>query len=301
MTRLLGMVSILAMLAACDKRTETAEEEVEEPEVVEETDDGDDEEVLPDGAVASVGDISDADFEDGVVTIVVPLDGQDTIQEYALTGSVNGYDRFDQQETDINRAFVALAGSSSDAEELVAVVTMDGGQFNRFFGGAILEQNEFSAPDGGLTYYLGNYAGLVNIGQALDPAGDAPDAVIPAMPSEVTGTVYMVADFTDAATEGTIYDRELDISGNLTELPDLVLINTPIGSDGTFNGAIELLDQTGVGGGYEGAFGGEDAAYVGGVVAVDNTAYTGTDFEDAPNLQEYGIFIIGQCEPADCF
>lgn len=295
MKKVFGMMVAAALLAACNDRSALTDDEVAQPD----TGGG---AGSVGGATASLGDVDSGTLENGVLTVVVALDGEDAIQEYALTGDVNGYDRYDQQETPINRAFTAIAGSSSEENELVAIVTMDGGQFNRFFGGAVLEQGDFSAPDSGFVYYQGDYAGLVNAGAALPPGGGAPDAVTPFGVGEVVGSVYLIADFTDNATEGTIYGRQVDIGGGFIDLEDVVLITSDIAADGTFNGTVELGDLSGVGT-YSGAFGGDDAAFAGGLVALDDGAYEGIFEEgvDTSNLQEYGLFVIGQCEPASCF
>lgn len=297
MKKVFGMMVAAALLAACNDRSALTDDEVAQPD----TGGG---AGSVGGATASLGDVDSGTLENGVLTVVVALDGEDAIQEYALTGDVNGYDRYDQQETPINRAFTAIAGSSSEANELVAIVTMDGGQFNRFFGGAVLEQGDFSAPASGFSYYSGNYAGLLNIGSPVSPVPppDTPPAAIPSGVSVVTGSVYMIADFTDNATEGTIFGRMLGEGDTSVALEDVVLVNTGIAADGTFNGTVELLDLSGVGT-YSGAFGGEDAAFAGGLVALDDGAYEGIFDEtvDTSNLQEYGLFVIGQCEPASCF
>ncbi|WP_342071598.1 hypothetical protein [Yoonia algicola] len=296
MKQALGLMAVAAVLAACNDRSA---ETVDAPG-------GGGTVVPPSGAAASLGDVDTAtyDAENDVVTVVVRLDGQDTIQEYVRSGDVNGYARFDQQETPINRAFTAIGATSSDNDELVAVVTMDGGQFNRFFGGAVLEQGDFSAPSSGFAYFDGDYAGLVNIGQPVSPPAPpgTPSAAIPSGVSVVTGSVYMIADFTDNATEGTIYGRVLGEGGGAVELDDVVLVNTGIATDGTFNGTAEMLDLTGVGT-YSGAFGGDDATFAGGIVALGAGAYAGVfpDSVDTTNLQEYGLFVIDQCDPASCF
>ncbi len=300
MKKILGLLTVAALLAACDDRGV-------DDEPITGGSGGDDGGVVTptptDGATASLGDVTTGRFEDGVLTVQVALDGEDAIQEYGTSvGDVNGYSRFDQQETPLNRAFSAIAGTSSSENELVAVVTMDGGQFNRFFGGGVLNQNAFSAPDSGFSYFQGDYAGFVNVGSALPPGGGAPGAVTPSSVGEVTGSVYLIADFTDNATEGTIYGRQADVGGGFVDLDDLVLINTSINADGTFAGAIELEDLTAAGD-YSGAFGGDDATYVGGIVSLGDSAYDGVFPEDADtsNLREYGLFIIGQCDPASCF
>ncbi|MGJ8588146.1 MAG: hypothetical protein ACSHXW_08325 [Yoonia sp.] len=305
MKKVLGLMAVAALLAACNDRSA---ETVDAP-------DGGATPVPPAGATASLGDVDTGSLEGGVLTVQVRLDGEDTLQEYAASvGDVNGYDRFDQQQTALNRAFSAIAGTSSANDELVAVVTMDGGQFNRFFGGATLEQGDFSAPASGFSYYNGNYAGLVNIGAALPPGGGAPGVVTPGTVGEVIGQVYLVADFTDNAVEGAIFNRQADFGFATADLPEeLVLINTDIDGNGRFSGTVEQdTSLTGVGT-YSGAFGGTDAIYVGGIVALGNGAYTGALATNGSaqgdidliagegTLQEYGLFIIGECDPSACF
>ncbi len=103
----------------------------------------------------------------------------------------------------------------------------------------------------------------------------------------------MIADFTDNATEGTIFGRMLGEGSAAVELDDVVLINTGIAADGTFNGTVELLDLSNVGT-YSGAFGGEEAAFAGGIVALGEGAYADIFPEDVntSNLQEYGLFVM---------
>ncbi len=204
MKKAFGLMAVAALLAACNDRSA---ETVDAP-------DGGVTPVTPSGAAATLGDVDTAtyDAENDVVTVVVRLDGQDTIQEYVRTGDVNGYARFDQQETPINRAFTAIGATSSDNDELVAVVTMDGGQFNRFFGGAVLEQGEFSAPcQRILPISTVTMLVLSTSAQPVSPSAPpgTPPAAVPSGVSVVTGSVYMIADFTDNATEGTIYGRAL--------------------------------------------------------------------------------------------
>ncbi|MEJ8559847.1 hypothetical protein QTO30_00365 [Yoonia sp. GPGPB17] len=101
MKKVLGLVSVIALLAACDDRSSTADQDVDTP-----TPGGGGN---TNGATASLGDVDSGELNEGVLTVVVALDGEDAIQEYALNGTLNGYDRYDQQETPINRAFSAIA------------------------------------------------------------------------------------------------------------------------------------------------------------------------------------------------
>lgn len=289
------------------------------------------------GDAITIGDVEAASFEGGVLTVQVALDGEDLLQEFEQSGeSENGYVRFVQQASPLNRAFSAVAGESSQNREIVAVVTMDGGQFNRFLGGGNLAQGAFSAPDGGFSYYSGNYEGLVNVGPSLSVVPGAPDAVRPGVASIVTGKVYLFADFVDGKVEGTLYDREVTFDELRAILPEeLVLTQADITSAGRFEAAVELDSSLTQVGSYSGAFGGPGASYAGGLVALRNGAYRGAldadplpypdnaseeeiDLIDAinierqaqisayanvPTLQEYGLFIIGQCESgsAGCF
>lgn len=105
-------------------------------------------------------------------------------------------------------------------------------------------------------------------------------------PSEVTGLVFLNANFVDNKVEGEITAR---FSGT-NPMADLILINSDIKSDGIFAGGVEFDDNTAVGA-YAGAFGGSGAQFVGGTV-----------YSSGPN-EEYGIFVIEKCGPlgTDCF
>lgn len=197
---------------------------------------------------------------------------------------------------------------------LSAVVAMDGGQFNRFFGGATVVQDSYTTPDEGLIYYQGNYAGLLNFDGELSAVGvDAPDVIRSLSPNDITGKVYLIADFVDVGRngiEGAVYDRVANISVDgiadpaTTNLKPLILVAGTINADGTFAGRAEFDNSDGAGS-YSGAFGGTEAAQVAGIIALSGDfvkgatdasdmliGFTGRDFALA---QEYGIFVINQC------
>ncbi len=288
MRKVLGLMTVAALLAACDDRS------------AEDTTTGGGGGVtptVPTGGEIAVGDVEAVSFDGETLLVRVALDGDSVLEEYETAGpgdTVNGYQRFTQNVSSLNRSYTALAGEAGDGS-LVAVVTADGGQFNRFFGGASVVQNDLSAPAGGLVSYQGTYAGLNNAGPAIPPAvPGAPPTAFSSDAATVTGQVFLNADFTDNKVEGAIYDREWDNDGTPTELDDLTLIVGDIAAGGTFSGSVEIGQGSEAAGAgtYSGAFGGTDAAFAGGVLDIDPAAYG----EDAdPNLKEFGIFIIGQC------
>lgn len=293
MNKILGLAACAAMLAACDDRGAV-------DEVSAGTTTTTPSEVVSNGTV-SVGDVGGVALAGDVLQVSIALDGDDVLEEYDLTGNVvNGYQEYEQQATGLNRAFTAIAGESSDGS-IVAVVTADGGQFNRFFGGATVVQNSLSAPESGLVSYAGDYAG-VNNGGAVIPSGvvGAPDILDPSGTGTVTGTVFLTADFADNKVEGAVYGR---MWVGVGALDDLTLINGDISDAGTFSGSAEVGQGSTAttAGSYTGAFGGEDAAVVGGLLDVGPGGY-GADAD--PNIREYGIFVLDQCadgNPENCF
>ena len=320
MNKFLGMTAVAALLAGC---ADKVEEVIVPTDEVIEIDVGDPEDPFDDdvtentiaGGVVTVGALQSASFDEGVVRVRIALDGEDDrLQAYvadAGTPFVNGYSRFTQQESGLNRAYAALA---REGEGLIAVVAMDGGQFNRFFGGATVVQDSYTTPDEGLIYYQGNYAGLLNFDGELSAVGvDAPDVIRSLSPNDITGKVYLIADFVDVGRngiEGAVYDRVANISVDgiadpaTTNLKPLILVAGTINADGTFAGRAEFDNSDGAGS-YSGAFGGTEAAQVAGIIALSGDfvkgatdasdmliGFTGRDFALA---QEYGIFVIDQC------
>lgn len=258
-----------------------------------------------------VGDITSTSFDSGNGTLVVqiPLDGGDVLQQYVAAGSLNGYTKFTLQDDPLDRAFAAFAAESADGS-VQAVVAMDGGQFNRFFGGATITQNSYTAPTSGLVSYAGAYVGLTNVGPGLPIPLGADPSLTPGSTSDITGTVFLNADFAGNNVNGAIYDRVLDFDGVDVDLQTVILTATDIAADGSFNGSVEFEDLSSVGS-YDGAFGGTNAANVAGIVSLgdgflEGALINGTEtaiFDEVIGEAEIGIFVIGQCPTggADCF
>lgn len=265
--------------------------------------------VSADGIV--VGNVTSSSFNstDGTLTVQIDLDGDELLQEYVADGTLDGYSRFTQQDDSLDRAYTAFAGESSDGS-LQATVVIDGGQFNRFFGGGSITQNSYSAPSSGLVSYAGGYVGVSNVGPAAANPNGADPSLVPGTAAEVTGSVFINADFTDNVMNGAVYDRVLDYGGTAVDLQTVVLTVTSIEADGSFTGTVEFEDLTSVGS-YDGAFGGDDAASVAGVVSLDEGFLDGaeiggvatTQFDEITGEAEYGVFVIDQCPTggAECF
>ncbi|MEL6683427.1 MAG: thymidylate synthase [Pseudomonadota bacterium] len=243
------------------------------------------------GNSVAVGDVDGVSYDAtaDTLTVTIALDADTDTATYTAAGQVGTYDRFTQQDEPTDRIFTAFAKTSTDGS-ITGVAVSDGGQFNRFFGGAQVVQNDYTAPTSGLVSYAGDYVGLLNFG----PDGPAvPDPVQPVQSEEVTGTVFLNADFNSSGqVNGAIYDRSGATIGNL---PDIVLTATDIDTDGTFSGAAELDDLTGVGS-YSGVFGGANATSVGGAIDLE-PGFLGEDLGSGTE-NEYGIFVLDQCPGA---
>jgi len=210
---------------------------------------------------------------------------------------LNGYEAYIVQEDSLDRFFVAMVGESTDSSVQAGVVG-DGGQFNRVLQGAYFERDgDFDAPDigdgpnAGQVSYAGNYVGMTNISRAIDPGG-VPPAVVPGEPVMISGQIFLNANFSDMAVNGAIYDRQLLLT-TPSDLPDLALIVTEIGTDGSFLGEVEYRGLIGQSiGEYGVIFGGENAAAVGGALSLSEF-----DGETGPldNELERGFFVLSQC------
>lgn len=332
MYKILGLATIAALLAACNERpglddttavvTPTTVDEVITIDV--DSDDPEEEqepiEVVVSGRTLTIGAISDVSFDGSELFLNIPLDGTGGIEAYDSAGDVGdtGYQKYIIQQGDLTRSFIALAGRSTDGS-VTAVVALDGGQFNRFFGGASVIQDGFTAPADGLVQYTGDYVGLINLG-IIDGSTGAPGLFIPAEGMQIDGQVLITADFNPARlVEGGIANRVLNYltepSGQIEEiaLADVVLINTQLRDTGLFAGSVENKNIEDVAiGSYSGVFGGNEAAFVGGTVALDERTLTGRDGDaqtridaitagqNMDNIQEFGIFVLGACPDGGC-
>ncbi len=203
---------------------------------------------------------------------------------------VAGYQAYTQQDDPLDRLFIALGGQSPDGA-VKAVAITDGGQFNRFFGGANYQRvGPYSQPTTGLVSYAGTYVGMTNIpapGANLLPLGPGDDpAVAPREPERISGDIFLNVDFTDNAINGQIFNRRYVGTG--VGIVDISLIETPIAADGTFAGQAELPDLSNAGT-YAGTFGGTAASGVAGGVHL-------TELDDTiDGEEEFGAFALGRC------
>ncbi len=208
---------------------------------------------------------------------------------------VAGYRAFEYQADPNNRRFLAFV-STAPGGTVTATAVADGGQFNKYFGGAQYTQGPaYSAPASGLVTYSGSYAGVITIDTSGRPIGNP--AIFPYSPSAVSGDVVLVGDFTNAVVNGSIYNRQIISEDGVTVLPpsrdlvDLALVVTTVASDGSFAGTVERDGAPGVSyGQYGGTFGGSNASDVAGVVFL--TPY------GSPGTWEHGIFVLPTCNAA---
>lgn len=324
MTRILAMLIALAMLSACDSGGGSGDNPISRGADEEEDDDdtggsgGTDDEVatgrIPDGIAQNVEAVS---FDPATNTLLVSgIAFDDTPYEALYTRAPgldrNGFQAYTVQGNALSRHATAYLNTTSTGATATVVAT--GGPRNEYFTGSYYETTgTFTAPDvsqpGGEVAYVGNYVGLLNTdgsGEDLLPVDpNTPAELIPGQAAEVTGLVFVEADFADNRVEGNIYDREITDSGQ--SLPSLVMVETEITDAGTFTGTVEydlrqsdpdwqgIDDQ--VNGTYAGEFDGENAQSIVGGVQLDNI--------DGPSNQlgfqnelEWGAFTLEQCGTA---
>ena len=295
MKRILTVAAITAMLAACADETTT--------DVVDPDPDPDPEVVDP--SALTVGDLRSATInDDGTLTLAITLDGGLEVgQEYGPADSTDGiYSFFTLDESTTGRLFTAISAEDSNAV-VSAVVASDGGQFNRYFGGASVSQNEYVAPDGGTTDFAGSYYGLLNFGDETQ-GGDFGDSSIAVRSYLVEGQAFLKVDFTDSAVNGSVYDRSYDNAEGTVDLPEIVLVIGTLTADGTFSGGAELSDAdlSNVGA-YSGVVGGDGGTAVAGILDLGAGFADGATFTEvgeAPveidlgsgNEAEHGIFVL---------
>lgn len=307
-----AMCSVLA-LTACDGENPFMVEEVVDPGVAPVID--------PDNPVSANGipealtggNLELVEYDPVAGTLAVDMSALDRndsdipLESYmpnaALTALAPGYQVFSYQDDALDRMFVAIVAQSNDGSVLGAVV-MDGGQFNKFFGGGFYATDGDYTPgvatnDTGLVSYAGNYSALTNINaegdQLLVPGGTPDPAILPSQPGQITGNIFINADFGDNTINGAIYNRALENVGPaVVGIPDVFLTPAPITDAGTFFGVVENPAQDAVGN-YGGTFGGTEAAGVAGVTNLD-----GDWLPSAENEAEFGVFVLTQCgQPLD--
>ena len=290
-------------------------------------DTGDDDEAPPTAAgvpASLAGDVDQMIFDRATQTLVVrglSLDEVPVSATYTrrsdLDATYAGYKVYTAQDDPLDRHVTALflesAGSGFNGQ-VRAGIAVTGGPRNRYFGGGYYERDgDFDAPaisrTSGMVSYAGDYVGLTNIdardGMLLEVDPATPIELRPARAAQITGKIFLNADFADNRVEGNVYNRVLVPRGQT--MPSLVLLATDIDQDGVFAGDVEFdsyqtdpelrdIGQT-VGndvGDYGGLFGGPDAAAVAGIVrleAVDGS----NNIRGYEGEEEYGVFVLGKC------
>ena len=234
------------------------------------------------------------------LTVRITLDATPIDAVYTRNAALDvpGYLAFSQQDDPLDRIFIGMAARSAD-NSVEGVLAMDGGQFNRFFGGTTFRQigdytEAPTAPDSGLVSYAGNYVGLLNLAATSNniglpvPPGTDP-SLAPSQAMRVTGQIFINADFADNAVNGGVYDRASP-DGTVV-LDDLALIVSAIDADGRFLGRVEIVGDIGTTiGSYGGTFGGLNASGVAGGIHLDGEFISTVD-----NEEEFGIFVLTQC------
>lgn len=207
---------------------------------------------------------------------------------------VPGYEAYTNQESSLARHTTAYVQQIDGAR---AGITVSGGQFGHYFGGSAYGRDgAFDPPDvtqnGGIVAYAGRYVGLRNAsgdgGDLLPVAPGTPNDVRPRQAAEVTGNVFITADFADNMVEGVVYDRVSVDSA--TALDRLELAAAPIETNGSFTGTVTQNGGSQDVGVFGGVFGGTDSSAVAGTLFVEDHITGGGTNED-----EYGLFVLGQC------
>ncbi|MDQ2089251.1 thymidylate synthase [Marimonas arenosa] len=250
------------------------------------------------------GNVTAVSYSPGSATITVEGINLDEVPFAAVYRrnpalDVPGYQAYTAQDDALDRHVTAFVMQSGNSGAVRGAVVVSGGQFNRYFGGVYYERDNYS-PATGQVSYAGRYAGLTNVpgdGGDLIPVPPGIDpSLVPVDAAEVTGRIFLNANFADNSVNGGIYNRVL--TDYAVALPDLALIATDIADDGSFSGTVEYSGVVGETiGEYAGIFGGPDAESVAGGVRLNEWDGKGNPlgFE---NEEEYGVFVLDQCGTA---
>ena len=298
MKKFLCLAAVAALLAACDSRsddedptdpaTPTDPTTPTEPTTPSEVDQN---------IANNLGAFTFDPATDSLQVTLTGLDGDTVATTYTRdsqydVGPNGEYQAYTQQDDPLDRFYTALGRVSADGTSQ-AVVAMDGGQFNRFYGGASYEQiGAYSAPESGLASYAGTYAGLINIG-TLDGVPTVPGSEVnqPARAGRVSGEVFMNVSFSENLMNGSITNR-VDEDGLGVTLGDVIFAEGTLNNDGYFSGIAEDNEKSGIGS-FAGVLGGEGATSMSGGVHLDGDFISSVEDE-----KEYGIFVIDQCGTA---
>ncbi|MBE0413275.1 thymidylate synthase, partial [Yoonia sp.] len=171
-----------------------------------------------------------------LLVTVRSLDGDTVATAYARNNTYDqdGYIAFTQQDDALDRFFTGMAATSADGTSQ-AVVVMDGGQFNRYFGGVNYAQiGTYTAPTSGLASYAGDYVGLLNVGTRTGTlSSGASNNILPYRSGQVTGDIFLNVDFADNKVNGAIYNR-VDVDSVGINVDTVFLPATALNADGSF-------------------------------------------------------------------
>lgn len=262
---------------------------------VEDEDPGATDPVVPDSIAGDMESFSYDPVSKTLTITGVTLDDTPFTAVYSRRPALDrpGYEAYSVQDGSLGRHTTAYVQEIDGTRGAIAV---SGGQFGHYFGGSSYGRDgSFDPPDttvaGGLVHYAGNYIGLLNVsgdgGDLLPVAPGTPSEVRPRQAAEVTGSIFITADFADMSVDGIVYDRLAVDAG--TALADLELDPGVIADNGTFEGDVTQGSGATDVGDYGGIFGGTDASAVAGSLYVQDHV-TGT-----ANIDEYGLFVLGQC------
>jgi len=245
-----------------------------------------------------LGDLTSFTYDPVAKTLVVRgVNLDDTPYEATYTRKaamdVPGYEAYTSQESSLGRHTTAYVQELDGAK---AGITVSGGQFGHYFGGgAYGRDGAFDPPDvaqaGGIVAYAGSYVGLLNSngdgGDLLPVDPSTPTEIRPTQAAEVTGSIFITADFADNSVDGIVYDRQHADSGAVLE--DLELFPATIEDNGTFTADVRQNNGEDTVGTYGGIFAGTDSSAVAGTLFVEDHIVAAT------NSEEYGLFVLGQC------
>lgn len=207
---------------------------------------------------------------------------------------IDGYQAYTAQDSSLDRHNTAYVQQIDGA---YAGIVVSGGQFGSYFGGSTYGRTgTYSAPtgetpSGGLVSYAGTYVGLLNVsgdgGDLLPVDPGTPAEVRPRQAAEVSGDIFINADFVDNAVNGIIYNRV--VVDAATGVEDIELFPADIAADGTFVGEAKQDGGSDTVGDFGGLFGGT------GATAVAGTIYVQDHIDAFDNEEERGVFVLSQC------
>lgn len=291
--------------------------------------------IIPEGNAENVRSVQwirngEGDADDQLIVEGVPLDDSPVQGVYTRAASedLDGYIAFTKQDDRLDRIFLAMAGETPDGA-VRGFVVGEGGQFDIEFGGANYQRDAaFTPPDvetgNGLVSYAGRYVGITDLrdpdqAPRLNPFGENGDQTVPrnldgtvlsqAIPQKsrvIRGKVFMNVDFADNQVNGVISERTFEDGGRIGDEEYLILKPGDIDEQGNFAGEaeqkVEAEEDLRAFGGYAGAFGGENASGMVGVVTSQESVLRRTvegGAEDIEESSENGLFVIPRCSSAN--